>query len=82
MPCQQFNQEMPFGEYAYPYGSNVNFGQTCPYCGSPLGIPYGWSGPETVSPFGGMFGPGMAEPYGGMFAPGMTYPYGNSPWWY
>lgn len=80
---QEYNFDMPFGEYAYPYGANVSFSQSCPFCGSPLGTPYGWGGPGMVDPFGGMYGPGMSDPFGGMFGPGMggQCPYGGNPWW-
>jgi len=75
---RQFEYQMPYGEYAYPFGSNVSFGQNCPFCGAPLGEPFGGMiGPGMGDPFGGMFGPGMGDPFGG----GVQCPYGGNPWW-
>jgi len=77
MVNRQYDYQMPYGQYAYPYGSNVSFGPTCPYCGMQLGNPYGGGfGPgQGFGQFGGGFGPGLGGPGGGQC------PYGNGPWW-
>lgn len=71
--------EMPFGQFAYPFGGSNVFGPTCPFCGMPQGSPYGGgscpgSGPGPFcGPFGGGFGPGPG-PFGGQC------PYRGYPW--